>query len=53
MTRMSKQGKKRAVSPRKNKKPSVKTGPKEEKGFKAHKNAVQGDQLEIFISKVK
>lgn len=53
MTRMSKQGKRRAVSPRKHKMPTVKTGPQQDKGFKAHVNALEGDQLAVFIGKVK
>ncbi len=55
MTRMSKQGERRAVSPRRCKAPSVKTGPKKDKlpkGFKAHENAAEGD-LTVFIPKIK
>lgn len=51
---MSKQGKRRAISPRKHKGPSVKTGPKKDNlpnGFKPHENAVA--QRAIFIPKVK
>lgn len=43
MTRMSKQGRRRAVSPRKRKAPSVKTGPKKDQlplGYREHANAL-------------
>jgi hypothetical protein len=55
MTRMSKQAKKRAVSPRKHKKPSIKTGPKKDHlpfGYRIHANALEGNQA-IFIAKIK
>lgn len=53
---MSKQGKKRAVSPRKHKAPSPKSGPKKDTlalGYKAHENALGEDNLTMFIGKVK
>jgi len=57
MTRMSKQGKRRAVSPRRPRMPSEKTGPKKDalpKGFKEHGNAVEGDQASsVYIAKIK
>lgn len=52
MTRMSKQAKRRAVSPRKPKLPGVKTGAKKcalPKGFKEHENAASG--MGIFFPK--
>lgn len=55
MTRMSKQGKRRAMSPRKHKKPSVKTGSKKDNlplGYKAHDNAFEGSNS-VFIAKIK
>jgi len=56
MTRMSKQSRKRAVSPRKPSPPSIKTGPKRdslELGYKIHTNAVIGDTTSNrFIPKV-
>ena len=45
MTRMSKQGERRAKSPRKRKAPSPKTGPKKdhlEFGFRVHENGIDG-----------
>ena len=56
MTRMSKQGKRRALSPLKHKRPAVKTGPQEdrlENGYKKHLNALEGDQGSVFIAKIK
>lgn len=58
MTRMSKVGEKRNVSPRRPRLPGPKTGPKKDnnpKGFREHPNAAQGTSLEnqIFIPKVK
>lgn len=53
MTRVSKQGRRRAVSPRKHKTPTVKTGPKKDnlpKGYKPHENAVS-DGMQVFIPK--
>lgn len=55
MTRMSKQSQRRAVSPRKNKKPTLKTGAKKDNldlGYKPHENAATGN-LQIFIPKVR
>lgn len=55
MTRMSKQGKRRALSHRKTKGPSAKTGPKAnnlEKGYKPHPNAAQNIGG-VFIAKIK
>lgn len=54
MTRQSKQGERRAMSPRKRKAPAVKTGPKKDnlpKGFKEHANALEGTLA--FIPKIK
>ncbi len=57
MTRMSKQSKRRAVSPRRPLPPSEKTGQKKDnlpKGFKEHGNAVEGDLANnVFIPKIK
>jgi hypothetical protein len=56
MTRMSKQSKKRAISPRKHKLPGQKSGSKKDKltlGYKPHENALEGDNLTVFIGKVK
>lgn len=56
MTRMSKQGERRSVSFRKNKKPSVKTGPLKDnlpKGFKVHENAVAEHNNLMFIPKIR
>lgn len=55
MTRMSKQGERRNRSPRKHKKPSVKTGPKKDnlaEGYKPHENACAPGS-NIFIAKVR
>lgn len=55
MTRMSKQGKRRAVSPRKHKNPSVKSGSKKDQlplGYKEHENALKGVE-NVFIAKIK
>jgi len=56
MTRISKKAQRRAISPRKCKKPSVnKTGPKKDNlplGYKPHKNVIQGD-TSFFIGKIK
>jgi hypothetical protein len=55
MTRMSKQGERRAVSRRKRKKPTPKTGPRKEnlpRGFKEHENALSG-RNDAFIPKIK
>lgn len=56
MTRMSKQGKKRHVSPRRPKLSSVKTGPKKDnlpEGFKLHENAAPAAFMNTrFIPKI-
>jgi hypothetical protein len=56
MTRMSKQSRKRAVSPRKPRPPSMKTGPKRDQlefGHKVHSNAIAGDLASHrFIPKI-
>lgn len=60
MTRMSKQGERRAKSPRKTKPPQLKTGPKKdhlEKGFREHINAfahsAEGEHVQrAFIPKI-
>lgn len=57
MTRVSKQGKDRSVSPRRPRPPSKKTGPKRdalELGYKPHENALQGSAspLNRFIPKI-
>ena len=55
MTRMSKQSRKRAISPRKPRVPSIKTGPKRDRlelGHRVHKNALVGDLSNRFIPKV-
>lgn len=57
MVRISKQAEKRSRSPRRNQKPAVKTGPRQDnlpKGFKEHANALQGDAAGLaFIPKIK
>jgi hypothetical protein len=55
MTRISKQGKRRALSPRKHKKPREKSSSKQDHlplGYKAHENALEGN-FTVFIGKVK
>lgn len=55
MTRMSKKGERRAVSPRRPRLPGPKTGPKKDKlthGYKQHANAVDGSSA-VYIAKVK
>ena len=56
MTRMSKQGERRAVNPKKRKAPKPKTGPKKDnltKGYKEHANAANGEMAKaIFIPKI-
>jgi hypothetical protein len=52
---MSKKGKRRAISPRKPKRPSVKTGFRQDnlaKGYKPHENAVETNSA-VFIGKIK
>lgn len=54
MVRQSKQSERRAVSPRRPRAPSPKTGPKKETGFKVHPNALEGEQGSLaFIPKIK
>lgn len=57
MVRISKQAERRHVSPRKNKKPSVKTGPLKENlphGYKEHANALDGEMAGLaFIPKIR
>ena len=56
MTRLSKQAERRAVSPRKHKRPSVKTGPLKDKlpkGYKEQFNALDKKVVENkFIPKI-
>ena len=55
MTRISKQARKRAISPRKHKSASVKTGPKKNNlplGYKVHENAASAEHA-FFIPKIK
>jgi hypothetical protein len=57
MTRMSKQGKRRMISPRKHKKPVMKTGSLTDNlslGYKEHLNAAEGEfATKVFIPKIK
>ena len=57
MTRMSKQNERRAVSRRKHRAPSPKSGTKKDnlpKGFREHPNAVDGDLASsVFVGKVR
>lgn len=55
MTRLSKQARRRMVSPKRPKTPGPATGPKKDnlaKGFKEHENAASG-QVQVFIPKIK
>ena len=54
MVRMSKQGKRRNVSPRRPRPPAAKTGPLEEKvAFKPQANALEGNLSQTaFIPKI-
>lgn len=55
MTRMSKQGERRARSPRKHKAPSPKTGPKKDAlalGYKEHPNALGAGAELRFVPKI-
>ena len=55
MVRMSKQGKRRAMSPYKTKYPAAKTGPKKDnlpKGYREHSNGANVDKIFIPTSKV-
>jgi len=57
MTRMSKQGERRAVSPRRPRPPSPKTGSKKDNlpsGYKSHENAINdGSDQGRFIPKIR
>jgi len=58
MTRISKQKERRSISPRKNKKPSIKTGSLKDNlplGYKPHINALDENahQSLMFIPKIK
>ncbi len=57
MTRMSKQGERRAISPRRPSPPSLKTGAKKDnlkQGYKPHDNAAPSDAVAgRFIPKVR
>lgn len=55
MTRMSKKGERRAISPRRPRLTGTKTGSKKDKldhGFKQHANAVEGSSA-VYIAKIK
>jgi len=55
MTRISKQGRRRNVSPRRPRVPGKKTGPKKDRlefGFKPHENVVADSTLNRFIPKI-
>ena len=56
MTRMSKQGERRAVSPRRPRPPSPKTGPRKDNlpsGYKAHENALSEAPIKgRFVPKI-
>lgn len=56
MTRMSKQGRKRHISPRRPRSPSSKTGPKKDNldsGYKVHANAIVAEStINRFIPKI-
>lgn len=52
MTRLSKQTRRRKVSPRRPTLPGQKTGPKKDllaKGFREHKNALNSSEITAFI----
>lgn len=57
MTRISKEGKRRAVSHHKHKAPSLKTGSKKDAldaGYKEHFNAITNDETQsVFIPRIK
>lgn len=57
MTRISRQGKIRNMSPRKPKAPHPKTGSLKDnlpKGYKEHENSLEGDvAMKLFIPKIK
>ncbi|MCB1181237.1 MAG: hypothetical protein KDK55_04365 [Chlamydiia bacterium] len=58
MTRIGKKQERRAISPRKHRSPSLKTGPKRDnlpEGYRLHENALDREKTknQIFIAKVK
>ncbi len=57
MVRISKQNRRRNVSPRRPSQPGVKTGAKKDalpEGFKVHPNAIEGNLAQnLFIPKIK
>lgn len=57
MVRISKQSEKRHQSPRKHRKPSPKTGPRQDKlenGYKVQENSLEGDFAAVaFIPKIR
>ena len=54
MVRISKQSERRAESRRRPRAPSEKTGPKKEKHFNDHANALEGDAAVVaFIPKIR
>jgi hypothetical protein len=57
MTRQSKQGERRARSPRRCRAPAAKTGPKKDNlanGFREHGNALEGTlATQLFIPKIR
>lgn len=57
MVRISKQAERRSKSPRRHKKPSIKTGPRKDAlslGYKPHDNALEGEvAAQAFIPKIK
>lgn len=54
MVRISKQSERRAESRRRPRPPAQKTGPKKEKHFNAHANALEGDAAAVaFIPKIR
>lgn len=53
MTRMSKQGKVRAISPRRPRPPAKKTGPKKDAlAFRLHHNAIESENVHRYIPKI-
>lgn len=54
MVRISKQSEKRAQSPRRPRPPAAKTGPKKQKNYNFHANALEGDAAAVaFIPKIR
>lgn len=57
MTRQSKKGERRAISPRRCRAPAAKTGPKKDNlkiGYKPHPNALEGTlAASVFIPKIR